>query len=51
VHFAPAIALLQGLFIQLRVYGEDFDIDTYARSAAELLDQRASCGASRSGAP
>jgi AcrR family transcriptional regulator len=33
------ISLLQGLFIQLAVFGEALDIDAYARAATALLDQ------------
>ena len=42
-HFSRlAIALLHGLFIQLGVYGDELDIDAYARNARTLLDR---CGA------
>jgi AcrR family transcriptional regulator len=38
-HFSRlTIALLHGLFIQLGVYGEELDIDAYARNARTLLD-------------
>jgi AcrR family transcriptional regulator len=32
------ISLLQGLLVQLGVYGEEVDIDAYARAAAKLID-------------
>ena len=34
-----AISLLQGLLIQLSVFGDELDIDAYARAAAALLDR------------
>ena len=34
-----AVSLLQGLLIQLSVFGDELDIDAYARSAAALLDR------------
>ena len=38
-HFSRLpIALLHGLFIQLGVYGQELDIDAYARNARTLLD-------------
>ena len=39
-HFSRVpLSLMQGLFIQVGVYGDDFDIDAYARTAAALLDR------------
>jgi TetR/AcrR family transcriptional regulator, transcriptional repressor of aconitase len=35
------ISLMQGLLVQLGVYGDELDIDAYARAAAELIDQPA----------
>ena len=32
------ISLMQGLLVQLGVYGEEVDIDAYARAAAEAID-------------
>lgn len=32
------IAMLHGMLVQLAVYGDDFDIDAYARAAERLLD-------------
>jgi TetR/AcrR family transcriptional regulator, transcriptional repressor of aconitase len=32
------IAMLHGMLFQLAVYGDDFDIDAYARTAARLVD-------------
>jgi AcrR family transcriptional regulator len=38
-HFSRlCISLLQGLLIQLGVYGDELDIDAYARAAVELID-------------
>jgi TetR/AcrR family transcriptional regulator, transcriptional repressor of aconitase len=34
-----AVSLLQGLLIQLSVFGDELDIDAYARAAAALLDR------------
>ncbi len=34
-----AISLLQGLLIQVSVFGDELDIDAYARAAAALLDR------------
>jgi AcrR family transcriptional regulator len=34
------VSLLQGLFIQLAVYGDGLDIDAYARAGTALIDQR-----------
>jgi AcrR family transcriptional regulator len=40
-HFARlAVGLLQGLLLQVGVFGDSFDIDGYARAAAALLDGR-----------
>ena len=39
-----AISLLQGLQVQLAVYGDELDIDAYARAATALLDGRAEAG-------
>jgi AcrR family transcriptional regulator len=33
-----AISLLQGLLVQIGVYGDEIDIDAYARAATELID-------------
>jgi AcrR family transcriptional regulator len=33
-----AVSLLQGLLIQLSVFGDELDVDAYARAAAALLD-------------
>ena len=33
------ISLMQGLLVQLGVYGEEVDIDAYARAAAEAIDR------------
>jgi AcrR family transcriptional regulator len=33
------ISLMQGLLVQLGVYGDALDIDAYARAAAELIDR------------
>jgi AcrR family transcriptional regulator len=39
-HFARlCISLLQGLLLQLAVYGDAIDIDGYARAATALIDQ------------
>jgi AcrR family transcriptional regulator len=35
---ALPISLLQGMMLQLGVYGDDFDVDAYARAAELLLD-------------
>jgi TetR/AcrR family transcriptional regulator, transcriptional repressor of aconitase len=32
------ISLLQGLLVQIGVYGDEIDIDAYARAATELID-------------
>src|SRR5215211_287717 len=32
------ISLMQGLLVQLGVYGSELDIDAYARAAAEMID-------------
>jgi AcrR family transcriptional regulator len=41
VHFARVpIGLLQGLLLQVGVYGSDIDIDAYTRAAVTLLDGR-----------
>jgi AcrR family transcriptional regulator len=38
-HFSRLpVALMHGLFIQLGVFGEDLDVDAYARTATALLD-------------
>jgi AcrR family transcriptional regulator len=34
-----AIAMLQGLLLQLGVFGDEIDIDRYAKAAAQLLDR------------
>jgi AcrR family transcriptional regulator len=34
------ISLMQGLLVQLGVYGDELDIDAYARAATALIDQR-----------
>jgi AcrR family transcriptional regulator len=34
------VSLLQGLLLQLGVYGDGFDIDAYARAAAALIDRQ-----------
>jgi AcrR family transcriptional regulator len=40
-HFARlCISLLQGLLLQVGVYGDALDIDGYARAATALLDER-----------
>lgn len=36
-----AISLIQGLLIQYTVYGDEVDLDAYARGAVALLDGRA----------
>jgi hypothetical protein len=33
-----AVSLLQGLLIQLSVFGDELDVDAYASAAAALLD-------------
>jgi AcrR family transcriptional regulator len=33
------ISLMQGLLVQLGVYGEELDIDAYARAAARVIDR------------
>ena len=33
------ISLMQGLLVQLGVYGEELDIDAYAHAAAEMIDR------------
>jgi AcrR family transcriptional regulator len=33
------ISLMQGLLVQVGVYGEELDIDAYARTAAETIDR------------
>jgi len=35
------ISLMQGLLVQIGVYGEELDIDAYARAAAEVIDGEA----------
>jgi hypothetical protein len=32
---------MQGLLVQLGIYGSELDIDAYARAAAQLIDQPA----------
>jgi hypothetical protein len=34
-----AVSLLQGLLIQLSVYGEELDIDAYSRAAVSMIDR------------
>jgi AcrR family transcriptional regulator len=33
------ISLMQGLLVQVGIYGEELDIDAYARAAAEVIDR------------
>jgi len=33
------ISLMQGLLVQVGIYGDELDIDAYARSAAEVIDR------------
>jgi|SRR5215207_9441507 TetR/AcrR family transcriptional regulator, transcriptional repressor of aconitase len=33
------ISLMQGLLVQIGIYGEDLDIDAYARAASALIDR------------
>jgi AcrR family transcriptional regulator len=38
------LSLMQGLLLQISVYGDEIDIDAYARAAAQLLDSRPAGG-------
>jgi AcrR family transcriptional regulator len=33
------ISLMQGLLVQVGIYGEELDVDAYARAAAEVIDR------------